>query len=887
MNKKRNFAKLALLGVLLCGVAGPTFVGCKDYDDDIKDLQEQIDANKSATTTEISSAITKQVSDLETKLNAAIENKADASTIQKLENEIVALKGLQDRIATLEKEASNYLTASALEGFLTTDDLSGYLKEDALVGYLKEDALDQFLKDHEYVTKEDIQNIPTEDVVRTWLATEILDLNTLIGNYNDFQENTLPNLLTKEGVEELESDLEELTTKVNGLETLVNALNGRIQSLAFIPVFEGVQPLYYFAGEKAGDDNIFGVMTFRFRVSPAAIAEKIKKEELSFLFEEALLSRSGVPVSVAEVAADNGMLTVKVNATDFEGKHPMALAVNNGSDNLTSDYFVVETAEIDKTSAEIALQGKATHNIPYTQSSAVNVTEDHIVLVGELNRTKRDLSTFGFSKKLVLTHINDLEIDKAKNEEKIETYRKENKLELTTDAEGNIFINIKKDEVNKIENINKASFIFTLKDETTGVSLKVEYKIAGATSEANDVKYELPEDIIVEEGEDMPSMIWAIASQRIVHYLQLDEIDNISIAGIEKREDKLKILGDANLKYEVSVDNGLTWEEANTKTTPYLHAQGGKSIRTVIPEATKWQDYLIRTTFETANYGDFVIEAHLPLSYPLDDVKKIAGARWMNQQFGTYFMELKAPTTVQYVIANDLRAGFLNATILEEKGMKYKFELVNTIDSDEDGEMDTYPAGVTLEDAQDGNADVLTFIKKADLSKVLIKTVVEDGAGNVVYEFDAFSVNFTKPVNVAFEEIKAVNLTFKKADIIAGKSFNPWRTVDDKGKVTQVLQLKDFQGSSLMEIDATSNDVIFAKKWNTIYGVGQLAFELANVPDVIDPKNIAINETTGEITLNEKNLTVDVNIQVKVSASNLFGTSESIYTVKLEKTINE
>ena len=42
MNKKRNFAKTALLGVLLCGLAGPTFVGCKDYDDDIDDLQEQV-----------------------------------------------------------------------------------------------------------------------------------------------------------------------------------------------------------------------------------------------------------------------------------------------------------------------------------------------------------------------------------------------------------------------------------------------------------------------------------------------------------------------------------------------------------------------------------------------------------------------------------------------------------------------------------------------------------------------------------------------------------------------------------------------------------------------------------------------------------------------------
>lgn len=42
MNKKRNFAKAALLSVLLCGIASPTFVGCKDYDDDIDGLQEQV-----------------------------------------------------------------------------------------------------------------------------------------------------------------------------------------------------------------------------------------------------------------------------------------------------------------------------------------------------------------------------------------------------------------------------------------------------------------------------------------------------------------------------------------------------------------------------------------------------------------------------------------------------------------------------------------------------------------------------------------------------------------------------------------------------------------------------------------------------------------------------
>ena len=48
MNKKRNFAKMALLGVLLCGLASPTFVGCKDYDDDIDRLDQEISNVKDA-----------------------------------------------------------------------------------------------------------------------------------------------------------------------------------------------------------------------------------------------------------------------------------------------------------------------------------------------------------------------------------------------------------------------------------------------------------------------------------------------------------------------------------------------------------------------------------------------------------------------------------------------------------------------------------------------------------------------------------------------------------------------------------------------------------------------------------------------------------------------
>jgi hypothetical protein len=42
---KKNFVKVMLLGALAFSTT-VSFVGCKDYDDDIDNLQEQIDANK-------------------------------------------------------------------------------------------------------------------------------------------------------------------------------------------------------------------------------------------------------------------------------------------------------------------------------------------------------------------------------------------------------------------------------------------------------------------------------------------------------------------------------------------------------------------------------------------------------------------------------------------------------------------------------------------------------------------------------------------------------------------------------------------------------------------------------------------------------------------------
>ena len=132
-------------------------------------MQEQIDANKSAATQELSKAISEQITALENKLNTAIADKADKGVIEGLQADINALKALESRVKALEDAASNYLKEGALDDYLKKGELDGYVTEDALDGLLNEDALEQYLKDHNYLQEGDVTGIPTETIVRACL----------------------------------------------------------------------------------------------------------------------------------------------------------------------------------------------------------------------------------------------------------------------------------------------------------------------------------------------------------------------------------------------------------------------------------------------------------------------------------------------------------------------------------------------------------------------------------------------------------------------------------------------------------------------------------------------------------------------------------------------
>ena len=133
---KRKFVKVMFFGALALSTV--TYVGCKDYDDDVKGLQEQIDninqkgadVITEAMNAAISSAIAKVQADLDkiaskadksaldalqavvTKLQEAVNGKADASTLESLKAE------LNEAIATVDSSIQPKIDAAKtqLEG---------------------------------------------------------------------------------------------------------------------------------------------------------------------------------------------------------------------------------------------------------------------------------------------------------------------------------------------------------------------------------------------------------------------------------------------------------------------------------------------------------------------------------------------------------------------------------------------------------------------------------------------------------------------------------------------------------------------------------------------------------------------------------------------------
>lgn len=113
---KKSFIKVALFGVL--AITAANFVGCTDYDDDIKNLQGQIDDINGKVTplADINAAIEKAISSLKAELTEQIGDKANNADVLALQAKVTELvnelngKADEDTVAKLVEEI-NALTA--------------------------------------------------------------------------------------------------------------------------------------------------------------------------------------------------------------------------------------------------------------------------------------------------------------------------------------------------------------------------------------------------------------------------------------------------------------------------------------------------------------------------------------------------------------------------------------------------------------------------------------------------------------------------------------------------------------------------------------------------------------------------------------------------------
>ena len=226
---KRKFVKVMFLGALTLAVS-TTITSCKDYDDDVKNLQEQIDKINSSSPvsiedmkTAIAAAKTELTAEIN-KLSTALENKE--ASIETLKGEIETLKGKLNAAQGDATEAKNLATElSKKQNELKTlvdanDETLKKLKAsyDQLTGAEGDiQKLQQFVADYEN-NKVISENAKSDDLLAAFINSTIaekLEGKDLVG----YIENAVSTAIGKELI------------SVNNAITAITGKNGSLTKL--------------------------------------------------------------------------------------------------------------------------------------------------------------------------------------------------------------------------------------------------------------------------------------------------------------------------------------------------------------------------------------------------------------------------------------------------------------------------------------------------------------------------------------------------------------------------------------------------------------------------------------------------------------------------------
>ena len=255
---KKNFVRVMLFGALTLTVS-TAVTSCKDYDDDIKGLQEQVDKITSASpvsTEDMNAAVdkaskelkdqlakleklvndpssetslTQQIADLQEALKTAVgENAKDlAGKLAIAQNDLTALKkalggddyinGLKKKITDLETAKSTLQTLIDAEAaYQNNKDISGY-KNTGFDAYLNQEILNA-------IDKEGSIAVYVDNAVKTAVGTVLKDVNEYLSE--NFQENADLAAFVKKVNETLFT--EEYKAQMDKLNLLLTAIDNAV-----------------------------------------------------------------------------------------------------------------------------------------------------------------------------------------------------------------------------------------------------------------------------------------------------------------------------------------------------------------------------------------------------------------------------------------------------------------------------------------------------------------------------------------------------------------------------------------------------------------------------------------------------------------------------------
>ena len=216
---RKKYLSALLFGAILVTSAG-TFTSCKDYDDEIAGLQEQVDALKGKTTVspeEMQTAVSDAISALETKLNQAIAGKADAAEVTELISTVAALQELVNSNDAANKEEIEALKAkietlsaavNAIPGDLNTtlEDLKKHKTEvEAAI-----DKINAQLEENGTVSEEMKAKLEK-------LTADLAEANNNIANVEALAKNNAEAIVS---IQAAISDLETLRANITSLQNL-------------------------------------------------------------------------------------------------------------------------------------------------------------------------------------------------------------------------------------------------------------------------------------------------------------------------------------------------------------------------------------------------------------------------------------------------------------------------------------------------------------------------------------------------------------------------------------------------------------------------------------------------------------------------------------------